>query len=69
MIVDPPTVEFVTHDLGEFLELELRLCVVALNHDVLKMPESQGEVLEMLALLQIISDLRADLCQCVHTAV
>ena len=60
--------EFVTHDLGEFLELAIGLRIVALDHDVLKMPEPPGEVLEALALFQVTSDLGADLCQCVHTA-
>ena len=36
----------------EFLEPVFRLCVVTLDYDVLKMPESPGEVLEALALLQ-----------------
>ena len=40
--IDPPAfllVEFVAHDLGELFELALGLCIVALDHDVLKMPE------------------------------
>ena len=70
--IDPPAfllVEFVAHDLGELFELALGLCIVALDHDVLKMPESPGEVLEVLALVQMASDLRAGPCQCVRTAV
>ena len=69
--IDPPAfllVEFVAHDLGELFELALGRCIVALDHDVLKMPEPPGEVLEALALFQVTSDLGADLCQCVHTA-
>ena len=46
----------------EILEPAFGLCVVALDYDVLKMPESPGEVLEALALLQMTSDLRAGLC-------
>ena len=53
----------------EFLEPVFGLCVVTLDYDALKMPESPGEVLEALALLQMTSELRAGPCQCVHTAV
>ena len=53
----------------EFLEPAFGLCVVAPDYDVLKMPESPGEVLEALALLQMTSELRAGPCQCVRTAV
>ena len=52
--IDPPAfllVEFVAHDLGELFELALGLCIVALDHDVLKMPEPPGEVVEVLVLL------------------
>ena len=54
---------------SEFLELALELCVVALDYDVLKMSESPGEVLKVLALRKITSGLRVDLCQCVRTTV
>ena len=43
--------EFVAHDLGEFLELAIGFRVVALDHDVLKMRELPGEVVEVLVLL------------------
>ena len=42
-------IEFIAHGLEEFLKLVLRLRVVALDHDVLKMPEPTEEVLEALA--------------------
>ena len=53
----------------EFLEPAFGLCVVALDYDVLKMSESPGEVLKVLALRKITSGLRVDLCQCVRTTV
>ena len=53
----------------EFLEPAFGLCVVAPDYDVLKMPESPGEVLEALALLQKTTNLRVGPCQCVRTAV
>ena len=43
----------------EFLEPAFGLCVVVHDYDVLKMPESPGEVLEALALVKMTSDLRA----------
>ena len=59
-------IEFIAHGLKSFSN---SIRVVALDHDVLKMPESPAEVLEVLALLQMASDLRAGPCQCVRTAV
>ena len=53
----------------EFLETAFGLCVVTLDYDVLKMPESPGEVLEALALFQMTSELRAGPCQCVRTTL
>ena len=38
-------IEFIAHGLEELLELAIGLCVVALDYDVLKMPEPPGEVL------------------------
>ena len=54
-------VEFVTHVLGEPLELSLRAGVVGINHKVLEVPKSPTKVLEPLALLEEASDLGADL--------
>ena len=47
----------------EFLEPAFGLCVVAFDYDVLKMPESPGEVLEALALLEVASHLCAHLAR------
>ena len=62
-------IKFIAHELEEFPEPVLLLRVVALDYNVLKMPEPTEEVVEALAPLQITSDLRAELLQCVHTTV
>ena len=54
-------VEFVAHDLGEFFELTLRLCIVRVDDEVLEMPEPPTQVLETLALLEVAGHLGADL--------
>ena len=54
-------VELVTHGAGELLELALGLCVVAFDHNVVKVPEPPTEVLETLALLEMGGDLCTDL--------
>ena len=54
-------VQLVAHDFGELLELALGLGVVRFDHDVLEVPEAPAEVLEPLALLEVASDLCADL--------
>lgn len=46
-------VELVAHGLGELLELALGLGIVALDHDVLEVPEPPGEVLKALALFEV----------------
>lgn len=56
IVVDAPAlllVELVAHGLGEFLELAFGLGIVALNHDILEVPEPPGEILKALALLKV----------------
>jgi hypothetical protein len=54
-------IELVAHCAGEFLELALGLCVIAFDHDVVEMPEPPTEILETLSLLEMSSDLCANL--------
>ena len=46
-------VEFVAHDLGELLELTLRLCIVRVDDEILEMPEAPTQVFETLSLLEV----------------
>jgi len=54
-------VELVAHVLSEFFELALALRIVSLDEGKLEEPEAPTEVLEALALLEVLSDLCADL--------
>jgi hypothetical protein len=40
-------IKFVTHVLGELLGLVFRLCIVSVNHEILHLPETPREILEM----------------------
>ena len=54
-------VELVAHAFGQLLEVALGLGVVAVDHEILEMPQPPAQVLESLALLQEAGDLGANL--------
>ena len=62
-------VQLVTHALGELLEVALRLRIVGVDHEILKVPEAPAQVLEPLALLEEASDLCVDLQAHMSTAL
>jgi hypothetical protein len=54
-------VKLVAHVLSEFFELALALHIVSLDEGKLEEPEAPTEVLEALALFEVLGDLCADL--------
>ena len=54
-------VQLVAHAFRQLFELTLGLCVVCVDHEVLKVPEAPAKVLEPLTLLEEASNLGADL--------
>ena len=46
-------VQLIAHVLGELLELTFGLCIVGIDHKILKVPKTPGEILEALALLEV----------------
>ena len=54
-------VELVAHAFGQLLEVALGFGVVAVDHEVLEVPQPPAQVLESLALLQEAGDLGANL--------
>ena len=64
-----PLVQLVTHAFRKLLELALRLRIVGVDHEILKVPEAPAQVLEPLALLEEASDLCADLQAHMSTAL
>jgi hypothetical protein len=54
-------VEFVSHMLGEPLELSLRASVVRVDHKVLQVPKPPTKVLEPLTLFEEAGDLGTNL--------
>ena len=46
-------VQLITHVLGELPELTFGLCIVSIDHKILKVPKTPGEILEALALLEV----------------